>query len=210
MLAITFGCQRFHQFLFGRRFLVETDQKPLVTIFKKPLDNCPLRLQRLRITLQYYDLKVEYKPGSQLHFADALSRCKVDDKNFVVRETEIQAHVDILKFGDGISPNKLQSIADATAPCPELQALEKVIQVGWPEHKDRVNGLAKQYWNIRDELYTFEGVNFKTHQAVIPQAMREEIIEKLHYSHLREKKTLLKAKEIMYWPLILMPKPEII
>ena len=35
--AIQFGCSRFHDYIFGARTIVETDHKPLVSIFAKPL-----------------------------------------------------------------------------------------------------------------------------------------------------------------------------
>lgn len=45
MLAITtFGYQSFHQYLYGKSFLVETDHKLLEAIFSKPLNRYPLRL----------------------------------------------------------------------------------------------------------------------------------------------------------------------
>jgi len=34
-LAIVFGCTKFYQYLYGQRFIVETDHKPLISIFKK-------------------------------------------------------------------------------------------------------------------------------------------------------------------------------
>ena len=46
-LAITFGCRKFHQYVYGREVIVESDQKPLQAIFSKPLFKSPLRLQRL-------------------------------------------------------------------------------------------------------------------------------------------------------------------
>ena len=53
---------------------VETDHKPLESVFKKPLINNTARLQRLLLNLQTYDLKVIYVPGNALHLADTLSR----------------------------------------------------------------------------------------------------------------------------------------
>ena len=35
-LAILFGCERFHVYLYGKSFTVESDHKPLQPIFKKP------------------------------------------------------------------------------------------------------------------------------------------------------------------------------
>ena len=47
MLAIVFGCTRFHEYIFGLTNVdVETDHKPLEMILKKPLYQAPTRLQK--------------------------------------------------------------------------------------------------------------------------------------------------------------------
>ena len=45
LLAIVFGVQRFHIYLYGRQFKVLTDHKPLVMILQKPLTSAPPTLQ---------------------------------------------------------------------------------------------------------------------------------------------------------------------
>lgn len=65
-LEITFGCAKFHQYVFGRRVLVESDHKPLQSIFKKPLHLAPPRLQRILLNLQKYDIEVKFKPGNEM------------------------------------------------------------------------------------------------------------------------------------------------
>jgi hypothetical protein len=57
LLAIYFGVNKFYQYVFGRRFTVETDHKPLISIFKKPLNDCPARLQRMLLTFQKFDIE---------------------------------------------------------------------------------------------------------------------------------------------------------
>lgn len=52
---------------------VESDRKPLESIFKSSLHQAPMRLQSMLLRLQKYSLRVTYKPGKQLHIADALS-----------------------------------------------------------------------------------------------------------------------------------------
>ena len=47
-LAIVYGCQKFHQYVYGRRIQVETDHKPLQSIFRKPLYEIPARLRTPR------------------------------------------------------------------------------------------------------------------------------------------------------------------
>lgn len=63
--------------MIGRHVLVESDHKPLQSIFRKPLYQAPARLQSLLLTLQRYDLEVVYKPGktmlSQIRLAEPLS-----------------------------------------------------------------------------------------------------------------------------------------
>ena len=68
------ACEKFHQFIYGGTTLVQTDHRPLVNLFKKPLTECPVRNQRLLLRLQKYDLKVQYIPGKWLPGPDALSR----------------------------------------------------------------------------------------------------------------------------------------
>jgi hypothetical protein len=50
-LAIVFGVKKFRQYLYGQKFIVESDHKPLQTIFKKSLKDIPLRLQRMLFDL---------------------------------------------------------------------------------------------------------------------------------------------------------------
>ena len=53
---------------------VHSDHKPLESIFKKPLFKVPPRLQRMRLCLQKYDIKVKYVPRKFQYIADTLSR----------------------------------------------------------------------------------------------------------------------------------------
>ena len=74
-LGMVFACERFNQYLARREQIsVETDHKPLESIFKKSLLSAPYRLQRMLLRLQRFNLTVKYKPGSQMLLADHLSR----------------------------------------------------------------------------------------------------------------------------------------
>lgn len=75
MLAIVFGCKKFHYYVYEqRRLRVETDHKPLEMIMRKPLHQVPLRLKRVRLTIQRYDIDAQYVPGKHMYVADYLSR----------------------------------------------------------------------------------------------------------------------------------------
>ena len=74
LLAVVFGCERFHTYIFGKEVTVESDHKPLENIQKKNLSKAPPRLQRLLLRIQPYGCRIEYKPGKDMIYADYLSR----------------------------------------------------------------------------------------------------------------------------------------
>ena len=61
-LGMTFAYERFHQYIYGQEFEIETDHKQLVSVFKKSLIDSPPRIQRLRLRLQKYEFKLSYVP----------------------------------------------------------------------------------------------------------------------------------------------------
>lgn len=87
LLAIVFGVEKFHSYINGKSdVVIESDHRPLETIFKKSLSLAPSRLQRMLLRLQKYTLEVKYKKGKEMYVADALSRVnwsKELDKSFV-------------------------------------------------------------------------------------------------------------------------------
>ena len=73
-LAIVFGTQRIHDYVYGKLFVVESHHKPLQPIFSKQIASAPPQIQRFRLKLQRYDMTIEYTPGKNLPIADTLSR----------------------------------------------------------------------------------------------------------------------------------------
>ena len=69
-LAITWGCERFLQYLLGLPFEIETDHKPLLGV--KPIDELPLRIQRFRMRMMKYIYSIFHVPGKNSVIADAL------------------------------------------------------------------------------------------------------------------------------------------
>ena len=76
-LAVIFGVKKFHQYLYGRQFILETDHKPLEPLFndkKATPAMATARIQRWALTLAAYNYTIKYKPGIEHGNADALSR----------------------------------------------------------------------------------------------------------------------------------------
>uniref|UniRef100_UPI00358FFF29 extracellular calcium-sensing receptor-like n=1 Tax=Myxine glutinosa TaxID=7769 RepID=UPI00358FFF29 len=80
-LALVAGIQKFHTYVFGKRFKVYTDHKPLVMIINKPLTSAPPRLQRLLVKIKGYDFYLEYKADCEMMLSDTLSRLPNPENN---------------------------------------------------------------------------------------------------------------------------------
>ena len=81
LLAVVYGCEKFHNYLYGRSFTVQSDHKPLESIHLKHLMAAPPRLQRMSKRLQPYDLTINYRQGKNMEVADALSRLSPQEKS---------------------------------------------------------------------------------------------------------------------------------
>ena len=58
MLAVVFACKKFHDYIYGKHVIIETDHQPLVTIMKKGIDKAPKRLQDMIMVLRKYDFEL--------------------------------------------------------------------------------------------------------------------------------------------------------
>ena len=69
------GMEKFQYFLYGKTFTLKTDQKPLVSIYRKHMIDISPRVQRLIVrSFPYLPFKVVYKKGADIPVADALSQ----------------------------------------------------------------------------------------------------------------------------------------
>lgn len=78
LLAIVWACKYFRPYLFGRKFKIITDHKPLQWIMSLKEPNS--RLTRWRLKLSEYDFSVVYKQGKLNTNADALSRLELHNE----------------------------------------------------------------------------------------------------------------------------------
>lgn len=192
MLSIVFACKKFHCYIFGRETTVYNDHKPLEMIFKKPLTTAPMRLQRMLLAVQWYDLKVIYRKGVDMQLADTLSRAYLpSETSSKPIETDIKLVVSITEE----KYNELQAASDE-----ELADLRDTIFHGWPDEKSKVQQDIRSYWDSRAELAVSDGIVVKGTRLVIPPSMRRHMLGLVHRSHLGIAKCKQRAREIMYWP----------
>ena len=91
-LAVSWACEKFHHFLYGSHFTLQTDQKPLESILARSLNEATPRLQRLLIKASAYDFSVECIPGPTNQIAHCLSQLGCIKDNIVLLQFESQCH----------------------------------------------------------------------------------------------------------------------
>lgn len=213
MLAILFGVERFEQFVYGRPVKIQTDHKPLESIFRKSLLSAPKRLQRMLLRLQKFDLQVSYKKGTEMYLADTLSRAyrvrkstKEDVAEDVMyiedmrgdTERELE-HINMIQYLP-VSEPTLIAIQQATESDPTLRELKRTIRQGWPATKAGVSANISGYFTFRDELSLQNGLVFKGERLVIPMSVKADMLAKIHRSHIGIQGCLRRAREVAYWP----------
>jgi hypothetical protein len=184
LLSIVFACERFHQFIYGACVEAETDHKPLVTLFTKPLNQCPLRVQRMLLRLQKYDLKVHYTPGKYLVTADTLSRSNPTAATDSANVENVQLHVDMVINTMPMSDHRLEEIRRETASDPELMSVMQTILDGWPANRVNCKPETTEFWNVREQLSTADGIILNGTRVVVPRTMRKTVLKKIHEGHM--------------------------
>ena len=179
-LSLTFGVKKFHQYLYGRKFTLITDHKPLTTIFgpKKGIPTlAAARLQRWALLLSAYQYDIQYKPTDAHGNADSLSRLPLP-----VMELD--------KGGEGIQifnisqieslPVTSKNVQQATKKDPILSKVLRYTQDGWPA---QVSEELKPYHSKRDEISIEADCLLWGIRIIIPKALQPQTLQTLHEGH---------------------------
>ena len=197
-LAIVFAAERFDHYIYGRDNVeVQSDHQPLETICKKPLSSAPSRLQRMLLRLQRYNLKVVYKRGTEMIFADTLSRAYFPSDS---SSSKFINHLERVESQSDVRQSTQDAIRQASQEDPVLLGLRQVILDGWPSSKTVVPDAIKAYYNMRDELTFSNGILFKGNRIIVPKSLRKEMLVKGHGGHVGTEGCLRRLRESLFWP----------
>ena len=197
LLAIVFATQRFHHFIYGVDVIVHSDHKPLESIQRKDLHKVSPRLQRMLLKLLKYNLNIVYKPGSEMHIADTLSRAfiDVDPKG----KDSLKLHVHSVMEHYPASAKKINEYKLSTAKDKTSQLIMMFLKTRWPNRKD-IDPKLIPYYDHRHEIYEEDGLLFLSNKLIIPESERDIALQRLHQGHYGIDKTKSFAREIIYWP----------
>ena len=196
--AIIFGIKKFHPYIYGRKFTLITDHKPLTTIFS-PKSSLPAlaaaRLQRWAIILSAYQYEVEFRATDKHANADCLSRLPLQ----ITTEEDAMTKAASLFNLQQIErlPIKTDKIAQLTANDPVLSKVITFVQQGWPT---QVQDEFKPYHIRRNELTVEANCLLWGRKVIIPEKLQDKVLEELHTAHPGVVRMKSIARIHVWWP----------
>ena len=147
-LATTWECEKFAEYILGKRILIETDHKPLVLLFStKNLDQMPPRVLRFRLRLDRFDFSIHHTPGKNLHLADALSRAPISlpGNNSIEFVQEVESFIQTVIAALPAKVDRLQQYRDAQTTDAVCSKLKTYCTTKWPDKRHLPSDI-KPYW----------------------------------------------------------------
>lgn len=199
-LAIVYGIRKFHQYIYGRKFILRTDHKPLTYIFGNKV-GIPVmaasRLQRWAVLLAGYSYDIEYV-ASNKNCADALSRLPQTGSVITAASSSPANEVTYSHFVEQFLPITNDEVRIATSKDSILSRVILYVQNGW---QNKCNDeQIRPFYNKRNELYIERGCIMWGYRLVIPEKLRKQVLSQLHISHMGIVKTKSLARSYVWWP----------
>ncbi|KAL1447951.1 hypothetical protein WDU94_000597 [Cyamophila willieti] len=187
-LAIVFALDKFHIYLYGRKFTLLTDNKPLSRIFDQN-SNLPAmtasRLLRYASYLSSFNYEVKLRKSEENSNADYLSRQPLKNSNYQsLIDQEVSDCNEITLNYISTSGITWSEIAEHTAKDPDLMELL---------HDLKTNDNNTEYSLDRD-------IVFRGSCVFIPKSLQPKILQELHLTHPGIVKMKQIARNYCYWP----------
>ena len=192
-LAVVWGCEKFHLYLYGTTFDLLTDHKPLEVIYS-PTSKPPARIERWGLRLQPYTFRLQYSPGAT-NPADMLSRLPLPTT--VHRERNIaEEYVHYIARNAIPKAMTLPQLEQATARDPILQRVhQSVVSGNWQKTKE-----TDPYFCIKDELTATESLLLRGSRIVVPASLQSTTLQLAHEGHQGIVRTKQLLREKVWWP----------
>ena len=195
--AAVWGMEKFHYFLYGKKFILQTDQKPLVSIFRKHMIDVSPRIQRITIRAWQYDFKPQHIPGRNNVISDALSRVTPLSQDIPSPDMDVIA-INFLQYSS-IEEKERDDVLQETNKDKELQSLKHYISTGWPAKRSQIPVSLHPYWNFRDELTVESGILMKNSKVLIPETLKQKYLMQIHQGHQGIETCRTRAREFVFW-----------
>ena len=196
-LSLVFGVCKFHSYLYGRKFTLVTDHKPLTTILGPKKGVPPIaaaRLQRWALKLAAYSYDIEFRSTDQHANADGLSRLPLHNVDPLGYTSEPSVF-NLQQVGS--LPVTAAKLAAATRTDKVLSRVHRYVSRGWPRV---VEPSLTPYTAKKMELTVERGCVLWGIRVVIPTKWRDRLLLELHRDHPGICKMKSIARSYMWWP----------
>ncbi|MCG8094404.1 MAG: DDE-type integrase/transposase/recombinase [Candidatus Thiodiazotropha endolucinida] len=206
-LAIVYGVEHFHLFLFGKSFTLVTDHRPLTAIFgtqsKPKAKQQSLRLERWRLRLATYDFKVVYKKG-ELMISDYVSRHPIKDYS---NYNSTEDYVRLIATNSTPKALNLSDVASATKNDKTLQNVILSVKTNrWNKKLCQINRAYGVFSKLSHEFTVVDidgsEVVLRGTRLVIPLSLQRHVVDLAHAGHLGIVKTKTLLREKVWFPFI--------
>ncbi|CAH8583497.1 unnamed protein product [Dicrocoelium dendriticum] len=197
-LACVWACEKWHLFLFGRRFTLRTDHAALTTLLSRGTNgHRPLRINRWYARLLNYDFQIIFRPSSENRMADSLSRLPLDDsdKN---EDDEEKVMISALQSSE-LSAVTKQELQEANRSDSYVQDVIHYLSQGWPRYA-KLSGELRAFYVLRHELAVVDDCLMRGSRFVAPQKLTSKIIQCAHEGHPGIVRTKRRLQEYFWWP----------
>ena len=201
-LASTWACEKFANYVLGKKFTIETDHKPLVPLLgNKSLHSLPPRILRFRLRLTRFEYEIIHVPGKSLVMADTLSRAPIRHSDTDTSDLQEEAEYLMEMCINSLPANshRLEDFCKAQAADIICSTIISYCQNEWPK-KPNIPLEIKPYWQARGQLTVHNNLLLYGPRIVIPTALQKEILSKIHEGHQGIQKCRLRANTSVWWP----------
>jgi len=189
-LALVWACERFNLYVFGKEFELETDHKPLQFIYSKT-SRPSARVERWVLRLQAYDYKVVYRPGKS-NIADSLSRLRIRTLTKEGRDHDYLRMIVTNYAPIALTPRELEQ---ASGTDEEFETVRNWIKTGdWSKCRN------PSYLHVKEELCCYGRLILRGTRIVIPNSLREQVLNLAHEGHQGVVKTKNRLRTKVWWP----------
>ena len=189
-LGIIFAVTTFHRYLLGRFFTLQTDHKPLITIFgsKKvlPIYTVNMLLRWVTILL-IYNFKIEYLPSKQISHADGLSSLVPKYRDTIIATLRTDCEI------KNMIANTIKELL-VTLLEIKSKAMNDDFITNIKQKITAKNGKATEVFSLCDNVLLY------SERVVIPKKLQNRILRDFHSGHpgINRMKSLMRSN--VYWP----------
>ena len=91
-------------------------------------------------------------------------------------------------------------VCTATSGDIEMHRLVKTIESGMPDKRTSLPPSIKDYFPLRDQLSTVDGVAIYKDRIIVPPSLRKDILTALHSAHQGVTSMISRAETSVFWP----------